>query len=268
MHRDLKVENILLAGPGFYKLCDFGSTAVPKDAAAQTMHEIQELELELNKHTTLQYRAPEMCDVWSRKGVGLPADIWALGVLLYKLCFYTTPFEEHGPLAILNCQYKMPSYPNYSADIRNIISSILVESAQQRPTAWQVHKEVCRLRGVAPNRDYASVPPRGHSLKVSKCNKADSFGSGMCTAKVALADAALAGRRHQQPAHLRERVALSSQPPSIAAWLDRSVLRHSDGQPVSAVNRGLPGRPRHRHLAHAERAACKRPCRGPACTGQ
>lgn len=34
-------------------------------------------------------------------------DIWALGVFLYKLCFYTTPFEEHGPLAILNAQYKV-----------------------------------------------------------------------------------------------------------------------------------------------------------------
>lgn len=73
MHRDLKVENILLSGPGQYKLCDFGSTAVPKPKPAQTMQEIQELEADLNKHTTIQYRAPEMCDVWSRKGVGLPS---------------------------------------------------------------------------------------------------------------------------------------------------------------------------------------------------
>lgn len=73
MHRDLKVENILLSGPNFYKLCDFGSTAVPKPKPAQTMQEIQELEMDLNKHTTIQYRAPEMCDVWSRKNVGLPS---------------------------------------------------------------------------------------------------------------------------------------------------------------------------------------------------
>lgn len=84
MHRDLKVENILLAGPNQYKLCDFGSTAVPKPKPAQTMQEIQDLEMDLNKHTTIQYRAPEMCDVWSRKGVGLPsgqsqsiAPLWA-----------------------------------------------------------------------------------------------------------------------------------------------------------------------------------------------
>ena len=83
--------------------------------------EIQALEADLNKTTTLQYRAPEMCDVWSRKGVGLPADIWALGVFLYKLCYYTTPFEEHGVLAIQNVQYKFPTYPAYSLSIRELI---------------------------------------------------------------------------------------------------------------------------------------------------
>jgi serine/threonine protein kinase len=72
IHRDLKVENILLAGPEFYKLCDFGSASTPK-RAPQTMQEIQALEADLNKNTTLQYRAPEMCDVWARKEVGLAA---------------------------------------------------------------------------------------------------------------------------------------------------------------------------------------------------
>lgn len=32
------------------------------------MNEIQALEAEINKTTTLQYRAPELVDVWSRKG--------------------------------------------------------------------------------------------------------------------------------------------------------------------------------------------------------
>lgn len=29
---------------------------------------IQKIELEINKTTTLQYRAPELVDVWGRKG--------------------------------------------------------------------------------------------------------------------------------------------------------------------------------------------------------
>ena len=101
------------------------------------------------------------------------ADIWALGVLLYKLCFYTTPFEEQGPLAILNVQYKMPSYPNYSADIRSLIASMLVESISQRPTAWQVHRAVCRLRGVAPTSSYVS-----HDARTLHLISADVHNSG------------------------------------------------------------------------------------------
>jgi len=109
LHRDLKVENILLSPPHSYKLCDFGSTTVPLRAVPTAVGEIQAMEAEINKTTTLQYRAPELVDVWSRKGYDEKIDIWALGVLLYKLCFYTTPFEEHGPLAILNAQYKVSS---------------------------------------------------------------------------------------------------------------------------------------------------------------
>ena len=53
-------------------------------------------------------------------------DVWALGVLLYKLCYYTTPFEEHGPLAILHVQYKIPPYPLYSQGMIGLISKRLL----------------------------------------------------------------------------------------------------------------------------------------------
>jgi AP2-associated kinase len=48
-------------------------------------------------------------------------DVWALGVLLYKLCYYTTPFEEHGTLAIVNAKYTFPQYPVYSPAIQHLI---------------------------------------------------------------------------------------------------------------------------------------------------
>jgi hypothetical protein len=51
-----------------------------------------------------------------------------LGVLLYKLCYYTTPFEEHGPLAILNVQYKIPPYPVYSAQMNSLIGMSSIAS--------------------------------------------------------------------------------------------------------------------------------------------
>lgn len=171
IHRDLKVENILLSPPQTYKLCDFGSTTrpLPREKVPTSVEGIQKIEHEINKTTTLQYRAPELVDVWGRKGFDEKIDIWALGVFLYKLCFYTTPFEEHGPLAILNAQYKVrslsprwlgpprslasanmqfPPYPAYSSSIRSLIAAMLQERASQRPNIYQVHEMVCRLRGV------------------------------------------------------------------------------------------------------------------------
>lgn len=120
LHRDLKVENILQSSPTSYKLCDFGSAARPSRVPAN-VDEIRILEMDLNRHTTLQYRAPEMVDLYLRRPVDEKSDVWALGVLLYKLCYYTTPFEEHGPLAILNVLYKIPPYPVYSPHMNGLI---------------------------------------------------------------------------------------------------------------------------------------------------
>ncbi len=38
--------------------------------------------------TTPQYRAPELIDLYQRRGLDFKVDIWALGISLYKLCFY------------------------------------------------------------------------------------------------------------------------------------------------------------------------------------
>ncbi|THH26609.1 hypothetical protein EUX98_g7576 [Antrodiella citrinella] len=165
LHRDLKVENILQASAMSYKLCDFGSaTAVQK--IPSNSQELRALEADLNRHTTLQYRAPEMVDVHMRRPIDEKSDVWALGVLLYKLCYYTTPFEEHGPLAILNVQYKIPPYPVYSQHMNALIASMLREHGAQRPTVFEILTHVHALRGTKSRFTYAipskqqSIPPR------------------------------------------------------------------------------------------------------------
>ncbi|KZT27682.1 hypothetical protein NEOLEDRAFT_1176684 [Neolentinus lepideus HHB14362 ss-1] len=154
LHRDLKVENILQASSTSYKLCDFGSAAPVAPRVPSTTAEIRALEADLNRHTTLQYRAPEMVDPYLRRPVDEKSDVWALGVLLYKLCYYTTPFEEHGPLAILNVQYKIPPYPVYSANMNNLIASMLREHGTQRPSVFEVLVQVHRLRGTKSRFTY------------------------------------------------------------------------------------------------------------------
>ncbi|KAI0640129.1 hypothetical protein C8Q77DRAFT_1084816 [Trametes polyzona] len=158
LHRDLKVENILQASPTSYKLCDFGS-ATPVQKVPSNTQELRMLEADLNRHTTLQYRAPEMIDVHLRRPIDEKSDVWALGVLLYKLCYYTTPFEEHGPLAILNVQYKIPPYPVYSAQMNSLIASMLKEHGTQRPTVFEILQHVHALRGTKSRFTY-SIPPR------------------------------------------------------------------------------------------------------------
>lgn len=125
LHRDLKVENVLITTVDrctTYKLCDFGSTAPPRPAAT-TAAEGRLIEDDVQRHTTLQYRSPEMIDVYRKQPIDEKSDIWALGVLLYKLCYYTTPFEELGQMAILNATFTFPSYPPFSDRIKKLIGA-------------------------------------------------------------------------------------------------------------------------------------------------
>ncbi|KAI1628641.1 AP2-associated kinase [Exophiala viscosa] len=149
MHRDIKVENVLIAGVGssrIFKLCDFGSAAVARPAAT-TAAEGRLIEDDINRHTTLQYRSPEMIDVYRKQPIDEKADIWALGVFLYKLCYYTTPFEEAGQMAILNARFKFPGYPRFSDELKLLIASMLREKPSERPNIYQVLQKACKMDG-------------------------------------------------------------------------------------------------------------------------
>lgn len=127
LHRDLKVENVLITTSGSsrrYKLCDFGSAAAPTPAATNAA-EGRLIEEDVQIHTTLQYRSPEMIDVYRRQPIDEKSDIWALGVLLYKLCYYKTPFDDQGQMAILNAKFKFPGYPMFSDDLKKLIGELL-----------------------------------------------------------------------------------------------------------------------------------------------
>ncbi|KAG8219604.1 hypothetical protein J3R82DRAFT_557 [Butyriboletus roseoflavus] len=158
LHRDLKVENILQSSTTSFKLCDFGSATPVALRPPSTTQEIRALEADLSRHTTLQYRPPEMIDPYLRRPIDEKSDVWALGVLLYKLCYYTTPFEEHGPLAILNVQYRMPPYPVYSPQLNGLIVSMLREHGTQRPSVFELLAQVHRMRGTKSRFAYQIVP--------------------------------------------------------------------------------------------------------------
>ncbi|KAK4043945.1 Serine/threonine-protein kinase ppk30 [Parachaetomium inaequale] len=152
LHRDLKVENVLITVVGSvkkFKLCDFGSAAAPRPAPT-TSAECRAMDEDVQKHTTMQYRSPEMVDVYRKQPIDEKSDIWALGVLLYKLCYYTTPFEEQGQLAILNASYRFPSHPAFSDRLKGLIAWMLRENPQVRPNIYQVLREACAMQNREP----------------------------------------------------------------------------------------------------------------------
>ncbi|KAH9223967.1 hypothetical protein DL95DRAFT_323367 [Leptodontidium sp. 2 PMI_412] len=180
LHRDLKVENVLISSTGNskrFKLCDFGSTAPPRPAAT-TAAECRLIEDDVQKHTTLQYRSPEMVDVYRKQPIDEKSDIWALGVLLYKLCYYTTPFEAQGQLAILNASFKFPSYPPFSDNLKKLIASMLKENPKSRPNIYQVLREACLMQGLAvPIKDIYAGRTQSESRRNQQLPKQEDMSS-------------------------------------------------------------------------------------------
>ncbi|XP_007948562.1 BMP-2-inducible protein kinase [Orycteropus afer afer] len=135
IHRDLKVENILLNDGGNYVLCDFGS-ATNKFLNPQK-DGVNIVEEEIKKYTTLSYRAPEMINLYGGKPITTKADIWALGCLLYKLCFFTLPFGE-SQVAICDGTFTIPDNSRYSHNIHCLIRFMLEPDPEHRPDIFQV----------------------------------------------------------------------------------------------------------------------------------
>ncbi|XP_053501974.1 AP2-associated protein kinase 1 isoform X2 [Ictalurus furcatus] len=142
IHRDLKVENILLHDQGHYVLCDFGS-ATKKFQNPQS-DGVTVVEEEIKKYTTLSYRAPEMVNLYNGKLITTKADIWALGCLLYKLCFFSLPFGE-SQVAICDGSFTIPDNSRYSYDMHCLIRYMLEPDPDKRPDIYQVSHFAFRL---------------------------------------------------------------------------------------------------------------------------
>uniref|UniRef100_A0A1B6FIX0 Protein kinase domain-containing protein n=1 Tax=Cuerna arida TaxID=1464854 RepID=A0A1B6FIX0_9HEMI len=156
IHRDLKVENILLSDSGSYVLCDFGSaTGKVLNSSSQGAPAVQE---EIQKYTTLSYRAPEMVDIYAGKPITTKADIWALGCLLYKLCFFSLPFGE-STLAIQSGTFTIPDNSKFSRGMHCLIRYMLEPDPEKRPDIFQVSYVAFSLQGKdCPVQNLYKVP--------------------------------------------------------------------------------------------------------------
>lgn len=115
IHRDIKIENFLLDIDGALKLCDFGSatTDIIQPDESWSAQQRNTLEDQLQNVTTPIYRCPEQLDLWTNYQIGTKCDIWALGCMLYYLCYLKHPYEDAAKLRIINANYVLPSNAKY-----------------------------------------------------------------------------------------------------------------------------------------------------------
>ncbi|OVA20876.1 Protein kinase domain [Macleaya cordata] len=135
-HRDLKAENLLLGPDGAWKLCDFGSTST-NHKRFERPEEMGIEEDNIRKHTTPAYRAPEMWDLFRRELINEKVDIWALGCLLFRICYFKSAFDGESKLQILNGNYRIPELPKYSSSVTDLIKDMLQSSPDARPDITQ-----------------------------------------------------------------------------------------------------------------------------------
>ena len=128
VHRDLKLENVLLDKSENVKLCDFGFT--------------REYEGKTNNLSTfcgtVCYSAPEMLK--GEKYAGEKVDVWSLGVILYALLTGELPFDEDNDQATKAKILKdEPKYPEYvPEDAKRLIQKLLSKRPLHRPTLSEV----------------------------------------------------------------------------------------------------------------------------------
>jgi serine/threonine protein kinase len=153
VHRDLKIENVLIDADGNLKLIDFGLSnfyAPPKRDFSDPRYS-SKLPLSPNSATplpssaaplpalklktfcgSLYYAAPEL--LHGRPYHGPEIDIWSLGVILYVLVTGKVPFDD-AKLSVLHEKIKcgQVSYPQYlSKELTSLLRSMLVVDPKER----------------------------------------------------------------------------------------------------------------------------------------
>ncbi|RKP24964.1 kinase-like domain-containing protein, partial [Syncephalis pseudoplumigaleata] len=147
VHRDLKIENILISSSGSIKLIDFGLANLYSPRS------------QLNTFCgSLYFAAPELLN--ARPYIGPEVDIWSLGIVLYVLVCGKVPFDDQS-MPMLHAKIKRGhvEYPDWlSKDCVDLLSQMLVVDPSRRATLRTVAGHPWMVRGY-------DGPPENHVPK-------------------------------------------------------------------------------------------------------
>lgn len=153
IHRDVKPHNIRISRAGDVKLLDFG--------VARTSELMRETKTWAGDVLcTPGYASPEvLCgDV-----AGPPADVYALGITLYRLMARAPFHERHDvggqrAVSVLRKRYDALLHQRLTAlaappEVEALLRSMLAHDLAARPTASQVREELERIAAALPGPD-------------------------------------------------------------------------------------------------------------------
>ncbi|KAM3874300.1 AP2-associated protein kinase 1-like [Diretmus argenteus] len=236
IHRDLKVENILLHDKGHYVLCDFGS-ATNKFQSPQ-IEGVATVEEEIKKYTTLSYRAPEMVNLYNNKVITTKADVWALGCLLYKLCFFTLPFGE-SQVAICDGSFTIPDNSRYSYDLHCLIRYMLEPDPDKRPDIFQVSyfafklgPRTCPVQNVKNSPIPAKLPEPIKTSEAAAAKKSQTQTKHRLTDPVPTTETSITPRQRPKAAHTQSTAGILPIQPAALTPRKRANLPAGAAQPI------------------------------------
>ncbi|KAJ5975490.1 hypothetical protein N7481_009197 [Penicillium waksmanii] len=144
VHRDLKIENILISKTGDIKIIDFGLSNLfsPKSLLKTFCG-------------SLYFAAPELLQ--ARQYTGPEVDVWSFGIVLYVLVCGKVPFDDQSmPQLHAKIKKGVVEYPpGLTAECRHIISRMLVTDPKQRASLNEI------MNHPWMNKSF-SAPPENH----------------------------------------------------------------------------------------------------------